>query len=415
MSGFSIYETLRIFTPGVLAVFVFDVSIRMATSVSDGAAGTNSAVVINAIETVGTFAGLALIFGLLLYLIDFPERLRIFNGDPQRGYMQPSARMREIAKGTPYEDHYLSVFFIMADQYLPEELHKRIYLFGALYKIYTDFRLLLVAAVVLSVPLSIASARAETQLVGDLAFDPVAFGSMMTVLLGVIGLGAFGTRTLTVNRLEAHGPDPRRGLGIAQDGGQQTHATAVPRDRHSATDSGKSYLNLLEESRRNAGPCLLVITLMTAAVTAASWLPLSAAWCSTIFAFGALVAWLAVEVGPPTTKSVRWRDRMLMKLGAPPSTEPQFSPWQRTLCDLALYIPAMVGASVAAAHLGREPATVAAWGVLIIPASLIMVIRKHERRLLGAYRHQITWIDLHAKKIEAIVRGAPLPKDLDED
>ncbi|MFP4554996.1 MAG: hypothetical protein ACLFRT_14205, partial [Actinomycetota bacterium] len=97
--------------------------------------------------------------------------------------------------------------------------------------------------------------------------------------------------------------------------------------------------------------------------------------------------------------------RMEMALGCEASDRPQFTSVQRTFLDIAVFGPFLVGASAAGALLGRSPSAVLAWGILIAPATLIMTNRKHEERLLGAYRHQVAWVHLHEAKIREILLG----------
>lgn len=376
MTGFTIYETLRIFTPGALAVFVLDVSLRLSTAHSVfGVGGSGPTDIADAIETVATFALLALVFGLFLYLVDLPERLRIFRGDPGWAIL-PSTAMRSLIEDTSpfaaqrYKDYALNLFFLFSDKYVPDDLHKRIYLFGAVYKIFVDLRVLTVTALVASVPAAIVAARIQGTDKVTPGFSTVGAIGVAVIVAYVVVMGAIAARTRLVRHLESNpSDDPTRPptLGMA---------------------------------------CVLVLAVLaSAAIVIAARLRTPAAWISLLPAAAALTWWFWMEVGPPRTNSHRWRDNGLAALGCERSDQPQFSPFQRTLIDLAIFVPFLVGASIADAHLGRPPTAVLAWAVFVVPATTIMTIRKHESRLLGAYRHQLAWLMLNEVKIKEVLEG----------
>jgi len=54
------------------------------------------------------------------------------------------------------------------------------------------------------------------------------------------------------------------------------------------------------------------------------------------------------------------------------------------------------------------------WAVLVAPATTIMTVRKHESRLLGAYKHQAAWLKLHELKIREVLEGKAGFGDLEE-
>ncbi|MFP3881930.1 MAG: hypothetical protein ACLFWH_06380 [Actinomycetota bacterium] len=380
MTGFTIYETLRIFTPGALAVVVLDISLRLSTGQAVVAPfGVGPESVVEAIEAVATFVLLALILGLFLYLLDFPERLRIFKGDPTWA-VQPSKAMKEIIADTPdsvrerYEHDALSLYFLFSDRYLPDDLHKRIYLFGAIYKIFVDLRLLSVAALVISIPLAISAVRSDgSQAVSD-SLSLTSALAVVPILIYVALMGAIAARTRHVRHLEnpSDAPTPNPSLSAV---------------------------------------CVLSLFLLASfSIWVAVALPPSASWVSIVPALATLAYWFWFEVGPPRmgskgARTVRWRDKVLMALGCEASDRPQFTSVQRTFLDIAVFGPFLVGASAAGALLGRSPSAVLAWGILIAPATLIMTNRKHEERLLGAYRHQVAWVHLHEAKIREILLG----------
>ena len=72
MSGFTIYETLRILVPGALALVILDLVVRLATGTGVLTLGAGEpATFIDFIEQAGTFAILTLVRGSVLVSVGF--------------------------------------------------------------------------------------------------------------------------------------------------------------------------------------------------------------------------------------------------------------------------------------------------------------------------------------------------------
>ncbi len=370
MSGFTIYETLRIFLPGALGILFADLTVRLATGPEVFAPGRGVAeAVVESLESAGTFAGLAVLLGLLLYLVDMPARTRLIEGDVARGYARPSDTLAAMLAGTALERDSLSLYFILSDKYLPEELHKRIYLFGSLYRVFVDLRVLAMTALVSGSLLAAVAARRDAARVTlEIGWEAVLATSVVALLVAAVAL--FGVRE-----------------------------HAVRRARSPRTSTRGAWL---------VGPGLLILALAGAAAAQAIAMPSPWAYAALVPGGAALAVWWAVEIGPARPGEQTFRAALLGLLGLQSAVAPQFSVAQRTLTELALVVPAVVAASAAAALQGRPPASVLAWALLAVPAAAIMSIRKHETRLLGAYRQQSTWLCLQKAKIADIVtNGLP--------
>lgn len=391
MSGFTIYETLRIFIPGALAALIVNVLLRLATGSRLGTPGAEApADLADALGAAATFALISLVFGLLLYLIDLPEQLRIIRGDPGRNVPRPSDAMRglieEYNAAVPEawrypEDQSLSLFFLFSDRDLPDDLRKRVYLFGALFKIFVDARVLLMAAVVLGVPASASYAANARSSIPDLEFDVAAFAVILvivgvTVLLGIAGQISFES-------------DQRRFI-------VRNPAVEIKHPPY----------------REAIGPALLLALLVTMSMLLARHLTDGWRYASLVPAFAALALWFALEIGPPELEctdpqpATKWppvrdgvRGSVLRRLKVAPRTTPQLPVLYRTITDLAILIPALVGASVAAVYLGRPAGSLFAWTTLTVPSALILAGRKHERRLIGTYHHQLAYLALARQRI----------------
>jgi len=95
----------------------------------------------------------ATFLGLGFYMIDLPTKTRLYKeGDPKR-FRLPSMTLADHLKGTSLGNYpsSLSLYFLISDRYLPPEFHKRVYLFGSLYRVYVDLRFLLAIAVTLGI------------------------------------------------------------------------------------------------------------------------------------------------------------------------------------------------------------------------------------------------------------------------
>lgn len=74
-------------------------------------------------------------------------------------------------------------------------------------------------------------------------------------------------------------------------------------------------------------------------------------------------------------------------------------------------MPWLLGAAVLYENLGASSAALLSWGILILPCTAIMGIRKHELRLLSSYGDQTLWLEMHAKEVETIKNGGELPDE----
>lgn len=398
MSGLTIYETLRIFVPGAVAILILDVSVRIATgatllSPEEGFAAD----VVTAIESTATFAVLALVVGLILYLVDLPNRMRLMRGDPTQGITRPSERFGELVREansgvsamgrTPYpRELELSLSFVFLDKYLPADLHKRIYLFGSLYRIFVDVRIMLICAIGIGVPTALANATRETGQ-ASLPFDGTALAAvlMVTAVIGLIGL---------------------------QGAGQAARRTrkAVP---------GSDGENVVEPAKLAwtdvIAPAGVLATGAVVATLVALKGPDSHGYWGTVVGIAACALWFGLECGPPGDNPEKWtfRDKCISTVNVRADARPQLPVWFRTVTDLALIVPSLVGATMLNATLGRPPLGALVWGVLAIPAVLIMTVRKHEHRLLSVYQHQNAFLAVSERAIvDALRAQRGLPGDL---
>ena len=159
-------------------------------------------------------------------------------------------------------------------------------------------------------------------------------------------------------------------------------------------------------------PALLLFTLTAMSVLVAAGCHSRVRYIAILPALAALVLWFALEAGPPASeRTTPWspfrtslRDEVLRLLGVRYRSAPQLPIWFRTFTDLAALVPVLVGASVADAFLGRDPISLLAWSILAVPAVLIMTVHKHESRLMGAYCHQMAYLDLSETRIRSALR-----------
>lgn len=144
--------TLKKVIPGSIAVAVLAAVLRLATGEGALLSGGPFAEVIAALQGT-TFLFAALVAGFILYLIDLPSRSRLSQeGDPDAGYQLPTNRLREMVKDTQLESKSFSLYFILSDGKLPAELHRRVYFFGGMFRIYFDLRVLAVVGTALGGP-----------------------------------------------------------------------------------------------------------------------------------------------------------------------------------------------------------------------------------------------------------------------
>jgi hypothetical protein len=407
MSGFTLYETLRILVPGLLATVLLNIGLRLGLGVSPIQADGGAKEVVEALQSPLGSVTVAVAIGLLLYIVDLPSKTRLFKeGDPDHRFRLPSTALAEHLNRTGLGEFpkNLSLYFLLSDRYLPAELHRRVYLFGSLYRVYVDFRALLGLTLAAGVGTALVSASSSEAFDTLPRFDsPVALAFFASlgglILIGIPGIAAHG---LTVRRKYGVGEFRRR---LASDAASISWCAA-------ATAAG-SLLSAQFLIRQN-----VILRLLGGAL-----------------AIAAFLLWTWVEIGPPaplaqppTTPPAEneaqprdlspeaaarstppdMRSRVLRALGAH-SPYVQYTPIQRLICDLALFAPWLVMSSVA--HQGRVApvASVLAWGTLAGLSTAIMSLRKHEQRQLQTYEGQSLWLDLHLDDIRRIGRDLRLP------
>jgi hypothetical protein len=385
VSGFTLYETLRIFLPGALGVFVLDLVLRFAFGVDVAAPDGGVWAVVNGIQSpvVGVFV--AVFIGLALYLLDIPTKSRLYReGDPPRGIQQPSAALADSLKPTPLSEFpkNLSLYFLLSDRYLPDELHKRIYLFGSLYRVYVDMRVLLAFGTVGGVAVGLAVAS------GHPGFDPsllIGLTSALFVVVLVLAMVASGSSGIFAY---AHNVRAKRG-------------------------TGEVSKRLGDEAKRISLCCVVLFALgLFAILLLASGEGVLAA-LGAVLALGCLTLWSWIEIGPPGGLGrTDLRSIVLLRLKAGVGAV-QYEPLERLLTDVSLFLPWLIGAAVLYRNLGPSPSALLCWGILILPCTAIMGIRKHEQRLLSTYGDQTLWLELHASEIADIRKTGRLPDKWD--
>ena len=383
MSGFTIYETLRIFVPGALSLLIADLLIRLSTGVVPH---TIPASMIKIIESPGQFVILSVATGIILYLVDPSERIRIFNGDPYRGFAQPSTKMREIVSN--YNGHHpndkfpleesLSLYFLFSDRDLPNALHQRVYLFGAVYKIAVDVRVLVVSTFVACVPVALAYESLD-----HVNYQPpYSSGTLIGVVCGLALV------TLTINACV----------------GSRISALDHQSDEHTQTKMPCQTYGL-----EMMWPLVVLSALSSLSVILSLEFNGDSRYWGALFSVLLIGLWFAFEIGPSEFREknpIRTFQRyglhsgLMHALGILPRKLPQFPQWIRAFVDLVVIIPAIVGAMILDTYLGRPQISLLWWVMYIAPALLILMTRKHERRLLGAYRHQNAYLDLSQRRVE---------------
>jgi hypothetical protein len=384
MNGFSLYETLRFLIPGALAAAILSVTTRLATG-SGPLLGQGPAS--SVIDTLagGTFLTTALVLGFLLYIVDLPTRARIYTeGDPKNGKVLPSATLRRLlneanARNSAFlSKRSLSLYFLLSDAHLPPELHRKVYFFGGLYRIYTDARILAMLALAIGPCVGLV-------VVGDGQLGPtVAWTQVLPLLVCVLFpvlAGVSSELGHAAASIRAHKNDP-----------------TMPRYRK----------RLLTGIREVSGITCVVFVLEVAGWLLCGQGAVGPRVIGLALAISAMVLWCFFEMGPPPVNSsaLLIRSLSLRKLGCVPTERTQFAPAQRAGVDLALIVASLLGAATLTAEQGRSPWALLLWGGFAAVATLIVVTRKHEVRLLNSYADQSTWLELNRGKIDAMARDA---------
>lgn len=384
MGGFTIYETLRILVPGTIAAFVLDMTIRLVTGSSLSSSETSSyASLLHTIESPGVFLAISFAIGLFLYLIDLAERLRIFRGDAK--HPLPSSLMEKFVvasdAGLKEEDKLhlsVSTFFLIVDAYLPDRIHKRVYFFGALFKIYTDARVLLVNSLIFGAPMSIIYSRWQEYSELKYAFSGTALFAVAVIFATLLIVVLWRFRVELVKDIDNGGEKVT---------GKQQVRTALIGCGRMAT---------------------LQFLFGTIAVSLAVYGQGIVQWFFLVPSTIASILWFWLEVGPPRDEKDKlsgFRDIFLVKVGHISRAKdlPKFSVGFRGATDMALFLPLLVGVTMANTNGSRSGLFVFAWALVVVPAVCIMAIHKHETRMLEMYSHQAIWIKLMSSKIPKIL------------
>lgn len=380
MSGFGFYETLRIFVPGVVALMILNVSLRLASGVGPLSAPETGAAadVLGALDNASTSAGVALVIGLLLYAIDIPGRTRLSQeGDGWLPSDRLKAMLEEAGAADGRRQRALSLYFIISDGYLPAELHRRVYLFGSLYRVYVDLRVLLALSLV-ATPIGLAYrlSGVEPDALGNFRWTAV----LVTFLVAILTIAAGLAETLEYLQRRRRKTQRSSSTEVAPRGGV---LAGIPK------------LMLI-----------MVVSLCGGAVLVVVGPPLVQALGAAI-AFGSFMLWLALEIGPVTdedadaTRRAKWLRSILPNRRG---TSSQFTPIQRLAGDVSIVVAASSVAGVLGGALGRTATDNLAWAVLAVPLAAILGFRKHEQRQLNVYKDQTTWLELHEPEIQELAR-----------
>jgi hypothetical protein len=382
MSGLTFYETLRILVPGSIAVFLLDVTLRVGFGTNPLRPDGGVRPIVSVLESPIASLIAALILGMLLYLVDLPSRTRLFTeGDPARQRRLPSDTLATHLAGTPWSQYpvNLGLYFLVSDKYLPAEFHRRVYLFGSLYRVFVDLRALSILTVVVGVA---SSAAVGAQATG---FDPtLPLNSRATAaVLAVVGAMLLAA----LPGLTSYGAN-----------------VAAKHDLH------ELWRRLRIEIRGISGLFVLVLSLGALASICMLQRPIALIFLGTGLASAQVVIWTWVELGPPNppTRRADIRSITLARLGAR-RNDVQYGPLQRLAGDVGLATPWLVTSTVLHANQGGGVLGVLCWGAMAVVATTIMSVRKHEVRLLASYENQSVWLDLHAVELANLRQTGRLP------
>lgn len=392
MTGFGLYETLRLLIPGSIAVAVFTAVLRLSTGSGHLLSAGPYEAVIDSLQGA-TFLFASVAAGFILYLVDVPARARLSaEGDPGNGYVLPTAKLKEMLTGTELSSKYFSLYFILSDGKLPPELHRRVYFFGGMYRIYFDLRILAMLGVAIGGPFAlVVEGHGASDVVGG---EYAAYG--LSILAAMVVMTLVGE---SKHAVESMRKDSRRGEG--------------------EYPSGKLFRRYLRRAQSAFGEMLLASVVLGGLAGVGSYLcdldghgfrGLGLALLVCAFSL-----WLMIELGPPGTvgrgnkarPSGPVRGRVLGAIRLRPASRTQYTQLQRGMVDVALLVGPLLAAARSAENLGRDATTVLLWAALALPASLVMSIRKHEQRLLAAYRDQVNWLDINEPNIRSLAEKGP--------
>lgn len=384
MNGFSLYETLRFGIPGALAAAILGITIRLATGTGVLFADGPAASITDKLSG-GTFLTAALALGFILYVIDLPTRARIYlEGDPKNGKVLPSATLRRLlldanTRNSAFlSNRSLSLYFLLSDAHLPAELHRKVYFFGGLYRIYSDARILAMSALALG-PCAGLIVVGDGHLSHRVPWTE-SLPFLVCILFPVLA-------------------------GISSELG---HAAASIRAHRDYPDAPRYRKRLADGIREVSGVAFAVFILEVAGWLLCSQDEIGLRVIGLGLATASVTLWCFFEMGPPPQSSSKLllRSLSLRRLGCHPTRRTQFAPAQRAGVDLALIASSLLGAATLTIEQGRSPWALVLWGGFAAVATLIVVTRKHEVRLLNSYADQSTWLELNRGKIEAMARDA---------
>lgn len=387
MAGFTLYETLRIFVPGALAVLIVDIATRLALGPNPFAADGGASDFVQVLESAATFAIISLLVGLLLYLVDVPSRTRVFReGDPVHDYSLPSQTLRNHLV-EELKPKAMSIYFLLSDRYLSDAMHRRVYFFGSMFRVFVDLRVLLSFGALFGLSVTVMSAR------NDQPFQPVqqwpglAIAVFAAMCVGMFVVGSVGVfdhwRRFARRRRSEQVEDPSRAFG-----------TELARE--------------LSEFR---GIAMTISAFTWLGFSVLLWFPRTFLTLGLLSLVGAFAFWLWVEIGPPSD-DLTLRSAVMRRLGVN-TTSVQFTTAQRLFADASLLIPALAFGVGSALLLDWSPYQIVAWGILVFPCTAIMSLRKHELRILNIYREQSVWLDLNRSRIDSINQTGELPTSWD--
>ena len=378
MTGLGLYETLRILVPGWFVVAFLDVGVRLALNEAPLASMETVANFLEVIESPFIALGVALIAGLILYAIDVPARTHVMRvGDPPSGKGLPSWHLSKMLSNEVFEGREMSVYFLLLDRYMHPETHRRIYLFGSLFRIFVDLRILAGLFFVLSVMSGLFVQTPHPRL-SVITREFVVW----TVLTAGIWMSGYA-------------------YGIGQ---------------HAINSTRKHRSTIVQFLKRHGPSTFMIwpIALLTLAVnTLAVAMSVSGAPLLGTAAVSAVgfALWLRLEIGPPAGieywPGVWWRIVQLTGV----RLDEGLTSHHRAFLDIATFAPWLVAAAYLTEALGRQAGWVAAWLALLLPLGLILGFHKHEDRLRNAYGDQNSWLDLHSAEIQKLDQTGQLPSN----
>lgn len=346
MAGLTRFDFFRMFLPGAIGLFIFDIVLRVVTPETDSV--STLAKVLRTMEDPLTGLALAFALGLCLYFIDFPYAAPQFFEDI------PSTHLRSklIADGLSGRDS-LSLFFRASDGKMPEQMRERALLYGAIYRVGLHLVVFSLGAAGMIPALVLAA--------GEPSYAGVHGGIDILALLGsaaavpiVLPFARWGLR-------KKRPPGPER----------------VP----------LLFLGL---------PTLFVCLL---------WLNYAHDYWSEwadhprwfLFAHGVLVsAWLFFRImGPPDVRIAHWRGESKTHPDSP------FRPITYAALDGLLAVGALTGLVLVSGELDTAQLTASA--ALLVAGLLLAFNRKYERQLRGIYRNQNYWIDAEFDNIKTLL------------